>query len=151
MLELGIGFNSELSGRDNIFMNGMILGLSKKQIYAKFNEIVAFAGLERFIDQKLKNYSSGMTARLAFSVMIHSGKEFLLVDEVLAVGDLEFQAKCMDYFEKAIKEGKTIVFVSHGLEIVKKYSSRVMLLHKGEVLDIGTPDKVIDTYFKKCN
>jgi len=151
MLELGIGFNPELSGRDNVFVNGLVLGLSKKEISDKFKDIVAFAGLERFIDQRLKNYSSGMAARLAFSVMIHSDKDFLLIDEVLAVGDTEFQAKCTEYFIKAISEGKTIVFVSHGLDPVQQYSNRVMLLHKGEILEIGEPQKVIQTYLEKCN
>ncbi len=131
-LELGIGFNPELSGRDNIFLNGTVLGLSEKQIKEKFDEIVAFSELKRFIDQKIKNYSSGMQVRLAFSVAIHANRDILLMDEVLAVGDGSFQKKCYAYFNK-IKGKKTVIFVSHDVESMKKFCERTMVLNEGKI------------------
>lgn len=145
-LELGVGFNPELSGKDNIYLNGSILGLPLKEISRKFDEIVAFSELERFINLKVKNYSSGMYVRLAFSVAIHANKDILLMDEVLAVGDADFQAKCFNAFHRIMEEGKTIVFVSHDLNVVKKYSNRVLLLQNGETDLIGNPDEVIAKY-----
>lgn len=132
-LELGIGFNPELSGRDNIYLNATVLGLSQRQIDEKFEEIVAFSGLERFIDQKLKNYSSGMQVRLAFSVAIHANRDILLMDEVLAVGDSNFQDKCYQYFQK-IKGEKTVLFVSHDVENMKKFCERVLVLNEGKIV-----------------
>lgn len=145
-LELGIGFNPELSGRDNIYLNGTVLGLKKKQIDAKFDSIVAFSELERFIDQKLKNYSSGMSVRLAFSVAIHANREILLMDEVLAVGDSNFQAKCIKEFEKYKSMGKTIILVTHDNDVVEKYCDRAMLIMNGKMEKIGNPKEVVDEY-----
>lgn len=145
-LELGIGFNPELSGRDNIYLNATVLGLSRKQIDEKFDDIVAFSELYRFIDQKIKNYSSGMQVRLAFSVAIHANREILLMDEVLAVGDANFQTKCLDIFRKMKKEGKTIIFVSHDLESVKEFSDRAVVLHEGKVQGVYGPYKAAYIY-----
>ena len=121
LLELGAGFHPELSGRDNVYLNGSILGLSQKEIDSKFDEIVDFAGLEQFIDQPVKNYSSGMYVRLGFSVSIHIEPEILLVDEVLAVGDVEFQERCMAKFAEFREAGRTVVVVSHGLEQMRTF------------------------------
>lgn len=145
-LELGIGFNPELSGRDNIYLNATILGLSKNQIEKKFDEIVAFSELERFIDQKIKNYSSGMSVRLAFSVAIHARRDILLMDEVLAVGDLNFQNKCLEEFNKYKAAGKTVILVSHSIETVQKYCDRAMLLRNGRIVKIGKADEVGNEY-----
>ncbi len=148
-LELGIGFNPELSGRDNVYLNATVLGLCKKEIDEKFASIVAFSELERFIDQKIKNYSSGMQVRLAFSVAIHSNREILLMDEVLAVGDINFQAKCLKEFEYYKQIGKTIILVTHDIAIAKKYCDRIMLLRNGEVSKIGETEEVVDEYIKQ--
>lgn len=145
-LELGVGFNPELSGKDNIYLNGTLLGLTKKEIDRNYDEIVEFSELERFINLKVKNYSSGMHVRLAFTVAIHANKEILLMDEVLAVGDANFQVKCFEAFHKIIAEGKTIIFVSHDLNSVKKYSDRVLLLRNGDTDILGDPDVVIANY-----
>ena len=148
-LELGIGFNPELSGRDNIYLNGTVLGLTKKQIDEKFDSIVAFSELERFIDQKLKNYSSGMSVRLAFSVAIHANRDILLMDEVLAVGDANFQQKCINEFMKYKKEGKTVVLVTHDVGVVEKYCDRAMLLREGKISKIGDIKEVVEEYAKQ--
>jgi len=145
-LELGVGFNPELSGKDNIYLNGTLLGLTKKEIDRSYNKIVEFSELERFIHLKVKNYSSGMQVRLAFSVAIHANKEILLLDEVLAVGDANFQVKCFEVFHKIIAEGRTIIFVSHDLNSVQKYSDRVLLLRNGDTDILGDPDVVIANY-----
>ena len=145
-LELGIGFNPELSGRDNIYLNATVLGLSKKQIDEKFDDIVAFSELERFIDQKLKNYSSGMSVRLAFSVSIHANRDILLMDEVLAVGDSNFQKKCIDIFKGYKDKNRTVVLVTHDIATVRKYCDRAMLLQNGKITKLGDVDKVCDKY-----
>ena len=145
-LELGIGFNPELSGRDNIYLNASVLGLTKKQIDAKFDSIVSFSELERFIDQKLKNYSSGMQVRLAFSVSIHANRDILLMDEVLAVGDSNFQSKCLEEFNKYKDAGKTVILVSHDIGTVQKYCDRAMLLRNGKVVKIGKAEEVGNAY-----
>lgn len=145
-LELGVGFNPELSGRDNIYLNGIILGLRKKEVKKVFNKIVEFSGLGRFIDQKLKNYSSGMEVRLAFAIAIHANKDILLMDEVLAVGDEEFQKKCIAEFMKYKKEGKTVVLVTHDMDTVKKYCDRVALFDTGRIVAVGDPQKIIEIY-----
>lgn len=145
-LELGIGFNPELSGRDNIYLNATVLGLSEKQIDEKFEEIVDFSELRRFIDQKVKNYSSGMQVRLAFSVAIHARRDILLMDEVLAVGDANFQKKCINEFEKYKYKGKTIILVTHDVDIVRNYCDRALLLSNGRMVEIGNTEKVIDKY-----
>jgi len=145
-LELGIGFNPELSGRDNIYLNASVLGLTKKQIDQKFDDIVAFSELKRFIDQKVKNYSSGMNVRLAFSVAIHANRDILLMDEVLAVGDSNFQGKCMEEFNKYRDQGKTVVLVTHDISTVQRYCDRAMLLRNGKIELIGNPEKVGNKY-----
>lgn len=148
-LELGIGFHPELSGRDNIYLNGSVLGLSRKKINRKFEAIVAFSELERFIDQKIKNYSSGMQVRLAFSIAIHANREILLMDEVLAVGDTNFQHKCIAEFGKYKQLGKTVILVTHDLGTVQKYCDRSMLLRDGQIKIIGDPELVGNTYISQ--
>ncbi len=145
-LELGIGFHQELSGRDNIRLNGAVLGLTQKEISKKFNEIVAFSELERFIDQKIKNYSSGMQVRLAFSVAVHVEREILLMDEVLAVGDANFQQKCLREFQRYRDLGKTVVLVTHDTRSVQQYCDRAMLLRNGRIEKIGKPEEVCALY-----
>jgi len=144
-LELGIGFNPELSGRDNIYLNAIVLGLTKKQVDEKFSDIVRFSELEKFIDQKLKNYSSGMQVRLAFSVAIHANRDILLMDEVLAVGDSNFQQKCYKYFEK-IKNKKTVLFVSHDMENLKKFCARTLVLNDGKIFTLEETHSAIEKY-----
>ncbi|MDO8241164.1 MAG: ABC transporter ATP-binding protein [Candidatus Moranbacteria bacterium] len=145
-LELGIGFNPELSGRDNVYLNATVLGMTKKQIDEKFDSIVAFSELERFIDQKLKNYSSGMQVRLAFSVSIHANREILLMDEVLAVGDSNFQSKCLTEFNRYKKMGKTVILVTHDTGTVQRYCDRAMLLRNGKIVKIGKAEEVGNAY-----
>jgi lipopolysaccharide transport system ATP-binding protein len=130
-IELGVGFNAELTARENVFLSGAILGLSRARVAERFDEIVRFSELAEFMDQKLKNYSSGMLVRLAFAVAIQAHADILLVDEVLAVGDSTFQDKCFDVFRKFKAEGRTIVFVSHDMGSVQQFSDRVLLLHRG--------------------
>ncbi len=148
-LELGIGFNPELSGRDNIYLNATVLGLSRKQIDEKFADIVKFSELERFIDQKLKNYSSGMQVRLAFSVSIHANRDILLMDEVLAVGDANFQKKCFDYFT-SIKNKKTVLFVSHDMENMKKFCDRAVVIDGGKNVFLGGIKESVEKYREEC-
>ena len=145
-LELGVGFNPELSGRDNIFLNGIILGLSRKEIRSKFDSIVDFSEMERFIDQKLKNYSSGMQVRLAFAIAIHANGGILLMDEVLAVGDSNFQKKCLAEFNRYKNDGKTVVLVSHDIATVKLSCDRVALLRNGEIVKTGKAEEVCNEY-----
>ncbi|MBI2439731.1 MAG: ABC transporter ATP-binding protein [Candidatus Moranbacteria bacterium] len=145
-LELGIGFNPELSGRDNVYLNATVLGMTKKQIDEKFDAIVKFSELERFIDQKLKNYSSGMQVRLAFSVSIYANREILLMDEVLAVGDVDFQKKCLQEFERYKQNRRTVVLVSHDLASIEKYCDRVVVIDKGRLVFIGQPNEAIERY-----
>jgi ABC-type polysaccharide/polyol phosphate transport system ATPase subunit len=145
-IELGVGFNPELTARENIRINSTLLGLSKRELAARFDEIVAFSELERFIDQKLKNYSSGMQVRLAYAIAIQVEFDILLLDEVLAVGDQSFQEKCMTTFERLRDERKTIVFVSHDLGAVQQFSDRVLHLQDGAVRALGDPAEVIEEY-----
>ena len=145
-LELGIGFNPELSGRDNIYLNATVLGMSENEIDKKFNDIVAFSELERFVDQKLKNYSSGMQVRLAFSVSIHANRDILLMDEVLAVGDSNFQMKCLNEFNKYRDLGKTVVLVTHDIGTIQRYCDRAILLRNGEIIKIGKAEEVGNEY-----
>jgi len=146
LLELGAGFHAELSGRDNVYLNGSILGLTKRDIDSRFDEIVSFAGLEQFIDTPVKNYSSGMYVRLGFSVAINVEPDILLVDEVLAVGDEEFQHRSMEKFRAFRDQGRTVVVVSHALGTMRDMCNQVAWLDHGRVLDIGKPDAVIDQY-----
>ena len=146
MLEVGSGFHPELSGRENIYLNGAILGMSKKEIDSKLDAIIDFSGVERFIDQPVKNYSSGMYVRLGFSVSIHVEPDILLVDEVLAVGDMEFQNKCMDKFAQLKDQGRTVVVVSHGLEQMRTFCDQAAWLDHGTLVDVGAAAEVIDTY-----
>ena len=148
-LELGIGFNPELSGRDNIYLNATILGLSKQEIQEKFDEIVAFSEIEQFIDQKVKNYSSGMKGRLAFSVSIHANRDILIMDEVLAVGDSRFQQKCMNIFKGYKKQGKTVILVTHSVATVREYCDTALLLHHGKMVASGNVDDVCDEYIER--
>jgi len=145
-IELGVGFNPELTARDNVRINATLLGLSKAELREQYDVIVEFSELARFMDQKLKNFSSGMQVRLAYSIAIQARFDILLLDEVLAVGDQEFQEKCFDTFSRFIAERKTIVFVSHDLESVRRYCDRAMLLTHGSVTRIGPPDEVVDLY-----
>lgn len=145
-IELGVGFNPELSGRDNVYLNGALLGYSRKQMDKVYDEIVAFAELEPFMDQKLKNYSSGMQVRLAFSIAIRAKNDILIFDEVLAVGDEAFQRKCLDVFEQYKAEGQTVILVTHDMETVKQYCSRAVLIHKGKLIQDGGPREVADHY-----
>ncbi len=147
-IELGVGFNPELTGRQNVYLNGALLGFSEKEIDKQYDEIVGFAELEKFMDQKLKNYSSGMQVRLAFSMAIRAQADILLVDEVLAVGDADFQRKCFDYFKKLKKDQKTVVFVSHNMDAVREYCDRAMLINDSEIVYIGDTDKASEKYIK---
>jgi ABC-2 type transport system ATP-binding protein len=146
LLELGSGFHPELSGRENVYLNGSILGLSKRQLDARFDEIVEFAGVEQFIDQPVKNYSSGMYVRLGFSVAINVDPDILLVDEVLAVGDAAFQDKCMEKFAEFRRAGKTVVVVSHAMGTMRTLCDRVAWLERGNLVEVGRPDELIDRY-----
>jgi ABC-2 type transport system ATP-binding protein len=146
LLELGSGFHPELSGRENVYLNGSILGLSRRQIEAKFDEIVEFAGVERFIDQPVKNYSSGMYVRLGFSVAINVDPDILLVDEILAVGDAAFQTKCMEKFLDFRRQGKTVVVVSHAVGAMRTFCDEVAWLDHGRLARVGRPDQIVDDY-----
>lgn len=151
MLEVGSGFHPELTGRENIYLNGAILGMSRAEMDAKFDSIVDFSGVERFIDQPVKNYSSGMYVRLGFSVAIHVEPEILLVDEVLAVGDLEFQEKCMNKFAQLKNDGHTVVVVSHGLEQMRTFCDQAAWLDHGKLMAVGPAAEVIDQYADKAH
>jgi ABC-2 type transport system ATP-binding protein len=146
LLELGAGFHPDLSGRENISLNGAILGMSKREIDSKFDDIVGFAGLEKFIDIPVKNYSSGMVVRLGFAIAINVEPEILIIDEVLAVGDEEFQQRCFQKIEQFRREGRTIIFVSHGLAQVSQFCHRAMWLEKGVVQSIGPAYQVVSEY-----
>src|SRR5208283_4146768 len=148
LLEVGTGFHPELTGRENTFMSGAILGMGKREITRKFDEIVAFAELEQFIDTPVKHYSSGMYVRLAFAVAAHLEPEILLVDEVLAVGDASFQKKCLGKMGNISRQGRTIVFVSHNMTALKMLCTRVAWLNGGKVTDSGDPQKVVDHYLQ---
>ena len=145
-IELGVGFNPELTGRENVYMNGAMLGFSTAEIDAMYYDIVDFAELHEFMNQKLKNYSSGMQVRLAFSVAIKAQGDILILDEVLAVGDEAFQRKCNDYFQERKKSGKTTILVTHDMGAVKKYCNKAVLIENGLVKAIGDPFDVSDQY-----
>lgn len=151
-IELGVGFNGELTGKENVFLNGALMGFSEKEITAKYNEIVEFAELKRFMDQKLKNYSSGMQVRLAFSVATRLAEsDILLIDEVLAVGDAAFQRKCFNYFKKLKLDKKTVIFVTHDMAAVREYCDKAALIQDGNIIVEGKPERVADEYLKLFN
>lgn len=152
LLEVGTGFHPELTGRENIFLNGAILGIKKKDIINKFEKIVEFAGIEKFLDTPVKYYSSGMYVRLAFSVAAHMETDILIIDEVLAVGDAEFQKKCLGKMEDITKkQGRTILFVSHNMEAVKKICEKVIWLENGSIKNIDKTETIITEYLQKNN
>ncbi|HEV2829035.1 MAG TPA: ABC transporter ATP-binding protein [Pyrinomonadaceae bacterium] len=151
LLEVGTGFHSELTGRENIFLNGAILGMSKSEIESKFDEIVAFAETEQFLDTPVKHYSSGMTVRLAFAVAAHLEPEILIIDEVLAVGDIAFQKKCLGKMNEVAKHGRTVLFVSHDLSAVNGLCERTILLHEGSVIMNGPTNQVTAHYLDTTN
>ena len=146
LLEVGTGFHPELSGRENVYMNGAILGMTKAEIDAKFDEIVAFSGVEKFIDTPVKRYSSGMQVRLAFAVAAHLEPEILVVDEVLAVGDMEFQKKCIGQMGKVAKEGRTVLFVSHNMGAISRLCETGILLDEGKIVEMGDVSSVVGKY-----
>lgn len=150
LLEVGTGFHAELTGRENIFLNGQILGMNKWEVKSKFDEIVDFSGIEKFLDTPVKRYSSGMYVRLAFAIAAHLDPDILIVDEVLAVGDAEFQKKCLGKMKQVSKEdGKTVLFVSHNSQALKNLCTKAIYLENGKVIDIGTPTNVIANYMKR--
>lgn len=149
LIELTAGFHPDLTGRENIYLNGAIYGMSKREVDKKFDEIVDFSGLERFIDTPVKHYSSGMYMRLGFAVAISVDFDILLVDEVLAVGDENFQQKCMDKIQEIKSNGAAILLVSHSLETVRNVCERGMLVHRGIILEEGKPESAIQEYLDK--
>lgn len=149
LLEVGTGFHQELTGRENVYLNGTILGMKKKEVDHKFDEIVEFSGVEKFIDTPVKRYSSGMKVRLAFSVAAHLEPDILIVDEVLAVGDADFQKKCMGKMEYVAKEGRTVLFVSHNMAAIEKLCDRTILLHDGKVAAEGQTKEVLEVYLQR--
>lgn len=148
LLELGTGFHPELTGRENIYLYGAILGMPKNKIREKFEEIVIFSGIKKFLDTPVKHYSSGMYIRLAFSVAIHLDWDILLVDEVLGVGDIEFQKKSLSKIEQSLNARKTLILVSHDLNIIRKFSSKILFIKDGKIQKSGKPDSVINYYLK---
>jgi len=151
LLEVGTGFHKELTGRENVYLNGTILGMRKAEVDAKFDEIVAFSGVEKFIDTPVKRYSSGMRVRLAFSVAAHLEPEILLVDEVLAVGDVAFQRKCLGKMGSVASEGRTVIFVSHNMATISSLCPKAMLLEKGRLRKYDNTDDVVGQYLSSAN
>jgi ABC-2 type transport system ATP-binding protein len=145
-IELGVGFNGQLSGRDNVYLNGALLGFSRKEIDAIYDDVVAFAELEEFMDLELRNYSSGMKVRLAFSIAIRAEADILVLDEVLAVGDKAFKKKCFDYFANLKQGKKTIIFVTHNMGQVKTYCDRAIVIEKGKIIYEGGAEEVAKHY-----
>ena len=150
-IELGVGFNPELTGRENVFMNGALLGFGRSEMDAMYDDIVEFAELDRFMDQKLKNYSSGMQVRLAFSIAIRAKSDILLLDEVLAVGDAMFQKKCYEYFKQLKKDNRTVIFVSHDTNALLEYCDRGILIEQGEIMYSGDINRVVNRYIAVLN
>lgn len=149
-IELGVGFNPELTGRENVYMNGAMLGFSNSEMDEMYDEIVEFAELRDFMDQKLKNYSSGMQVRLAFSIAIRARGDILILDEVLAVGDAAFQEKCNQYF-RSLHGEQTVILVTHSMEDVVEFCDRAILLEKGKIIQDGDPEKVAEAYLDLWN
>lgn len=148
LLEVGTGMHPELTGRENVYLNGTVLGMSKREVERKFDEIVDFAGIGRFVDTPTKRYSSGMKVRLAFAVAAHLEPEILLIDEVLAVGDAQFQQKCLGKMHDVTREGRTVLFVSHDMSAVQRLCNRAILIDNGSITDIGDPHDVIRNYLE---
>lgn len=146
LLEVGTGFHHELTGRENIFLNSAILGMSRADIVKRFDEIVAFSGVEKFIDTPVKRYSSGMFIRLAFSIAAHLEPEILIVDEILAVGDANFQTKCLEKMNQFGRDGKTVIVVSHSMGTITDICKKAILLSHGQIVCQGNPKEVVDTY-----
>lgn len=149
-LELGVGFEPELTARENIFVNATLLGMSRKRILEKFREMVSFAEIEKFLDLKVKNYSSGMKARLAFAIAKEADADIYLCDEILAVGDEQFQRKCLEVFHTWKKQGKTIVFVSHNPAQVEDFCNRAVLIEDGKIINHGSPGEVLAEYHRRA-
>src|SRR5437870_3429424 len=148
LLEVGTGFHGELTGRENIYLNGSILGMGRREIARKLSDIVEFSGVEKFIDTPVKRYSSGMYVRLAFSVAAHLEPEILLVDEVLAVGDAEFQRRCLGRMEELSRHGRTVLFVSHQMQVLARLCDRAILLREGRVVEDGPSEQVVAHYLQ---
>jgi ABC-2 type transport system ATP-binding protein len=148
-IELGVGFNAELTGKDNVYLNGALLGFTRKEMTVMYDEIVEFAELQDHMDVKLKNFSSGMQVRLAFSIAIRAKSDILLVDEVLAVGDAAFQQKCYDYFEELKKNKKTVVFVAHDMSAVRRFCTRAVYITEGKLIKEGKPSDIADIYVEE--
>src|SRR4051794_211681 len=148
LLEVGTGFHPDLSGRDNIYLNGAILGLARRQIAALFDEIVAFSEVEKFIDTPVKRYSSGMYVRLAFAVAAHLDPEILILDEVLSVGDASFQKKCLGKMNEVSKDGRTVIFVSHNMGTIVRICSRCILIDGGRIAADGPVDSAVRSYLE---
>jgi ABC-2 type transport system ATP-binding protein len=147
-IELGVGFNPELTGRENVYLNGALLGFNRKEMAAMYKDIVEFAELERFMDQKLKNYSSGMQVRLAFSIAIRAKGDILELDEVLAVGDEAFQIKCVDHFIKLKQEKKTVILATHQMKHVEQFCDRALVLDQGKIVKLTSAEDASKTYSK---
>lgn len=147
-IELGVGFNPDLTGRENVFLNGALLGFSRTEMDQMYDDIVSFAELEDFMEERLKNFSSGMQVRLAFSIAVRAKTDILLIDEVLAVGDASFQRKCFDYFRSLKKEKRTVVFISHDMNAVSEYCDRVILIDNGNIAAEGAPGKIAQKYLQ---
>jgi ABC-2 type transport system ATP-binding protein len=147
-IELGVGFNPELTGRENVFLNGALLGFSREQMETMYDDIVDFAELHDFMEERLKNYSSGMQVRLAFSIAIRAEGDILLLDEVLAVGDEAFQKKCINYFKKLKETKRTVILVTHDMNSVRQFCTKAMLLDGGKIVELGSPKKVSEMYSK---
>ena len=146
MLELGVGFNPELTGRENVFLNATIMGMTRQQVSERYEQIVRFAELEQFMELQVKHYSSGMSVRLAFAVAMQVDSPILLLDEVLAVGDFVFAEKCFAHFEECRKKGRTIILVTHSAESMERFADRAMLIHQSRLEAIGNPHEVLQTY-----
>ena len=151
LLEVGTGFHPDLSGRENVFLNGAILGMKRREIESKFDEIVAFADVGKFIDTAVKHYSSGMYLRLAFAVTAHLDPEVLIVDEVLAVGDANFQRKCLQKMDDVTRSGRTVLLVTHSLGMVTHHCQRALLLDEGRIVTSGSAQAVVDYYDAMCD
>lgn len=151
LLELGGGFHSDLSGRENILMNGVLLGLSRREVRQKIDQMISFSGLEQFIDQPLRTYSSGMVARLGFSVVAHLDPDILLIDEILAVGDVDFQRKCLEKMKSFKQSGVTLILVSHNLDDIKSLCERSLWIENHRVQGMGSSSEIVNEYSRQFN